>query len=408
LRSKNRIDKSSFTGSKNQKKQKVIMKTEKMMWEGFGFPIILDGVSWVTALFVFLCCFLFPYAYANVEKDLQDFYKLTEQYPANIPWAVTLKKKVLDQKNKNVDVSKGSMISDDQKPLHVVFGCLMHGDEVGCLNPLVKIIQQIANPAGDVPSPLERFSFTFFLGNPEAAKAHQRFVQEDLNRVFDPKRLADSVCGKVVTSESKRAEQIRHLLTDPDTDLFIDLHQTIEPSAQPFYIFRWDPQSVLWARALQGAKVLVTRNAEESFSPGNLSAAELFQDLGKPALTLEMGQKGESKEAADIVKKIFSRLTHLSTVDTNVWKTRDLKSLQTFKRVYSQSFEDPSFQLKPGFQNFSSVRKGQIVGSSSKGSLHSPYDGVLLFPKYPPRDSKGQAQGPLPSQLFQILQEGMP
>ncbi len=142
---------------------------------------------------------------------------------------------------------------------HLVFGAMIHGNEFGSLPAVVQLVEQLRS--GDL-----RFGgrVTVFIGNPEAARQNMRFIESDLNRVFI------ETDGK--THEHERARTLMPIL---DTaDVFVDFHQTILETQQPFYIFPWHVPGWHWAQALQSANVWVTRDPKLTFSANSRCSDE--------------------------------------------------------------------------------------------------------------------------------------
>ncbi len=167
---------------------------------------------------------------------------------------------------------------------HIVFSSLIHGNEVGPLEGLVNVVEGLAEGS---------LSFggraTLFLGNPEAAREDERFLESDLNRVFGEASEGDS-------HEERRARELMPLLDR--ADIYIDFHQTLKPTRSEFYVFPWSHESGLWVRALAGASVWVTRHPGTAFSPGMMCADEYVRVRGAPGITLELGEKGWRRSAA--------------------------------------------------------------------------------------------------------------
>ena len=96
---------------------------------------------------------------------------------------------------------------------------MVHGNEVGSLPAAVRLVETLKGQ--DL-----RFGgrVTVFIGNPEAGLEDRRFLEADLNRVF--------LDGVASSHEANRAREIMPIL---DTaDLFIDFHQTILATEQPY------------------------------------------------------------------------------------------------------------------------------------------------------------------------------
>jgi succinylglutamate desuccinylase len=292
------------------------------------------------------------FAGKSLEEHLSHFASLEKKYPG--PFA------------KSISIQLGSQSSP-----HLFVGCMIHGDEIGCL----PAVNDFFN------STIERSTFkgtlTVFIGNPKAAFVKKRFIEQDLNRVFT-NSAPDS-------SEKLRAQEImKHLGV---ADLFIDFHQTIEPTSEPFYTFAFSEASYFWARYLQGAKTLV--------------------------LTLELSQKGFNDEADKITKSVLTNAVLALSLFKNPKSIAEIKKLALkspklilMKRSHAIPFEDSGLRLNPGFMNFSKIEKDSILGTRSNGdSWVAGKEGWLLFPKYPERDQQGKVLGPLPSDIVLIVEK---
>lgn len=279
---------------------------------------------------------------------------------------------------------------------HLVFSSLIHGNEVGSLAGLVRAVEDLA--AG-------RLQYggrvTLLLGNPEAARANVRFLEADLNRVFLPER-DDAL------HEHRRAGELMPLLDE--ADVYFDFHQTLKPSRQPFYIFPWSEAGWLWVRALAGAQVWVTRNPGQAFSSGMMCADEYVRDRGRPGITLELGEKGWSDEAADRTYAMITDALRFAddvaqgrgTLEEAALAQPDVRFFETQHRV---AFADPAMTLAPGIPNFEPVMAGQVLSAPGTPELRAPCDGAVLFPKYPPRDADGLALDPRPQEIFRVITE---
>lgn len=276
---------------------------------------------------------------------------------------------------------------------HVIFGCIIHGDEVGSLPAAVAVLEALDQGA-------LRFGgrLSVVLGNRPAALANQRFLEADLNRVFLPD-APDSW-------EARRAAELIPLL---DTaDLFLDLHQTIEPTASAFAIFPWSPEGEHWVRALNAAPRWVTRPPGVNFSPGLRCADEHVRLRGASGVTVELGQKGFDPAAAALAERLMREALRIADrlgrgEQTLAEAAEGQPSPIAYEPDSHVAFSDPSLALRPGLQNLAPVRRGELLSAEGSPEIRSPGDGALLFPKYPPRDAAGRALGPLPAELVRVV-----
>lgn len=306
---------------------------------------------------------------------------------------------------------------------HVVIGLMIHGNEHGTLPETLSWVEAMirASAAGDLSAQL-----TLFLGNVAAGKAGQRFLEADLNRQFSAQTAP--------STERNRAQELFPLLRQ--CDIFIDLHQTIEETDRPFFIFGFHPPSVALARALAPgvASTLVTRKPGSAFAQGQMCADEFVRSQGKPAITLEVSRKGFSSEAdrttAAVLRNLdqMMRTSWLQNFCSKADATRNssrtdptrhrgqrgdpesktptpLVDLDCFSITHRLPFTEPGCQLRTGLRNFSPLTAGQDLATFPDGRiLRSEVNGFALFPKYPERDRLGRAQAPLPSDLVCIAE----
>jgi len=278
---------------------------------------------------------------------------------------------------------------------HLVIGVCTHGDEVGPLPAAVALVR-------DLRSGALRFGgrLTVVLGNPEATRAGARALDSDLNRVFVDNPPDDR--------EGRRARALKPVLET--ADLFVDLHQTGQPTTEAFYTLPYREQDACWARALAGARLWLTRPWGQAFSPGTCCADEFVRALGRPGLTLELSQKGLSPATERTATAIMRRL--LALVDDDALGRRSIAAaaqtrpeLSFLVTAHREPFGDPLRRLRPGLSNLQPVLADQRLSPADAPVVTSPVTGRLVFPTYPPRDEHGRVTGPLPGELFRVVAE---
>ncbi|MDP7040505.1 MAG: hypothetical protein QGI45_15210, partial [Myxococcota bacterium] len=163
-----------------------------------------------------------------------------------------------------------------------------------------------------------------------------------------------------------------------------------------------------WAKLLGGAKCWVTRAPGKSFAASSVCADEFARQHGIPGLTLEMGQKGLSELAGAVSKKTMLRALDI-TERLKQGKTLKVQAqgldeeLGFYEIVFAQSFAHAGMALHAGLHNFTPVQAGEVLGQDGAGGeLVCPQEGVLLFPKYPPRDAQGLAREPKPKEIYNL------
>ncbi|WP_186643961.1 succinylglutamate desuccinylase/aspartoacylase domain-containing protein [Fluviispira vulneris] len=266
---------------------------------------------------------------------------------------------------------------------HIVFGCLIHGDEVGSLPAINRIIQELST---------QKIKYggivTFILGNKQAALQEKRFLESDLNRSFSEKNSEQNN-----TFEKKRALEIMKVLNN--SDVFIDFHQTNLRCKKPFYIFEMHLKSYLWARSIGLTEYFVTRKKGEAYNPAGMCSDEYVRKLEKVGITFELGVKGFYKSAElsclKAIHKSLYRMDQIYLFGKEIKNIARRNSDFTFlERRYSEPFSSPKKILMDGFFNLQKIKKDQILGYDElKKPLRSPYNGFIIFPQYPIRNSEG-------------------
>jgi len=275
---------------------------------------------------------------------------------------------------------------------HLVFGCMVHGEECGPLPGVVAALEALAHGALRTSAHV-----TAFVGNAAAGLADARFLESDLNREFGE--------SSSDTHEGRRARALTPVLAQ--ATLFVDLHQTIQPAAEPFWIMPFHVQGALWARALDAAKVWMTRAPDAQFSASGACADELVRRLGRPGITLELGQKGFGHGAEMRAERVIRRALELvEALDVGA----TLRALAAerpepayFETLHAVPFDRDDYALRPGLVNFQRVTRGERLSADNAPEVLAPVDGALLFPKYPPRDARGAYQQPLPAELVRLV-----
>jgi succinylglutamate desuccinylase len=278
-----------------------------------------------------------------------------------------------------------------QHPTHIVFGCMVHGNEHGSLPAAVRLVEGLNEGSIKFGGKV-----SIFIGNPEAALADARYLEADLNRVF-----LDTGEDR---HEDRRAKELMPILDA--ADVFLDFHQTILPTAQPFYIFPWQEVGWKWARATRGTDVWVTRDPSVGFSSGSKCSDEYVADRGRPGMTLELSQKGFSDAAESLCLKAMLETLRAAdevhkgpSIGELASRRPDLTFLTT---TFIERFDDPEKALTPGLVNFQPVQRGQPLHTAASPPMHAPGDGVILFPKYPERDGVS-AKAPWPKEIYRLV-----
>lgn len=279
------------------------------------------------------------------------------------------------------DILKFSPKSSSTKKMKIGFLSMIHGNETIGLPILNTLLSQLL--LGVISSDFEIF---FGLGNIPAAYADKRFLQKDLNRCFGQLHTE--------TAEDQRAREIEKYLLN-EVDYLIDLHQTVQHTMNPFFIFQYSSQNCFSHLALMNSMFPTILQFDaigdnQSF----LSTDEYLRSRGRFGVALELGQIGLTNEKFE---------TGLIVCRDFINKLKSYENFENINKPFIGKINFPLFEIKERllatenesvlderWSNFARFQKGQVLGSSIKGAIVAPIDGSVLFPKLNQKLSIGQ------------------
>lgn len=268
----------------------------------------------------------------------------------------------------------------------------VHGNEPAGVRAIRSVLAEIERRQLPV-----RGRVVGLVGNARALAQGQRFLTSDLNRLWTEERLqALRSAGKPVR-DPEALEQAallaafeEHMDGPWERVVLLDLHSTSAGGA-PFTIISDTLQNRPFAFALP---VPVLLGLEERIE-GTLLA--WFAELGHVALCLEGGQN-----------ELFSTVEHhiaalwLTLVSTGLLAPADVPDLEAQRGRLTNSARSlppvvelryryaiapgAEFEMRPGYQNFQPVRRGEALARVDPGTgareVQSPLGGLVLMPRY--------------------------
>ncbi len=278
------------------------------------------------------------------------------------------------------DILKFVPKKKSNKNLKLGFLALVHGNEVLGLPIMNTLIQALLD--GFISA---EYEVLLGLGNLPAAYKNKRFVQKDLNRCFGLQGTS--------TVEDARAREIEKYMLN-EVDYLIDLHQTVETSPNPFFIFQYASQNCFTHLSLMNSKFPAVIQFEAIGDDAGLSADEYLRSLGRFGVTFELGKIGfeDDKFHAGatacwlFIEKLneFESYAQIAELPAN---RINFPMLQIVDRFVAP---DDDSLLNFNLTNFANIEKNQVLGFSKSGSILSPNKGVILFPKLNQAAKKGQ------------------
>lgn len=275
----------------------------------------------------------------------------------------------------------------------ILFTGGLHGNEPAGVKALKKVCHLIRKF-----NCLEKGRLCALKGNIYALRTHNRFIDEDLNRLWGASRI-ESIKHQPAPQRSCESSQLLNLLShiepffdQPASDkIFIDLHTT-SASGSPFTITSDHPFNLQLAETLS-APIILNFTAElKNTTNVYMEENDLY------GFAFESGQHTDPQSVDIHEAAIWSILHYMGMLKTDFPIEPYRKSLQkvSFKLpTYTRAFyrheikRGTDFQMLAGFENFHPITAGEVVAYENTQAVKSPSDGLMLMPLYQTQGDEG-------------------
>jgi predicted deacylase len=268
---------------------------------------------------------------------------------------------------------------------HVMLSALIHGNEICGAVALDRMLAAGMRPA--------RGTLTFAFCNIEAYRifsrvdpAVSRFVDEDMNRVWDQSALN----GPRNSQELRRARVLRPVI---DTvDYLLDIHSTT--NINPAMMLTGIGQKHLDFAKAMGFPAYLVRDAGHA---GGLRLRDYgrFAERRSPAVALlvESGQhwaKETAEAASEASCRFLAATGMLSETDAAPWRERPQAAQRVIQVTDRVTIQSDNFRFFDSYEGFEVIeRAGTIIARDGGRDIRTPYDHcVLIMPSR--RFTRGQ------------------
>lgn len=286
----------------------------------------------------------------------------------------------------------GHLKGDGDGPTLVFFGGI-HGNEPAGIQALEAVLGELRKGNHHL-----RGEIYALAGNVGALSAHQRFVEEDLNRIWLPDRLQQLRQG----AGPKTADALEM------QNLYGLIHHILDTGAPPFYFFDLHTTSGKTAPFLVVNDSLLNRGFTAHYPLPIILGIEEYlhgallsyiNELGYVSFGFEAGQHLDPASVA--VAKDF---IWFSMALAGAWKApgQELAHLKKrlgaigpkdgrFFEIYHQHDIRPGeqFQMMPGFDNFQAIPKGTLLAHSNGRPIIAKQKRRIFMPLYQSKGSEG-------------------
>jgi len=286
-------------------------------------------------------------------------------------------------------------------PLLIVIGAL-HGNETAGVEA-IKIMKKMLD-VEPITNPTFAFkgSFIGLIGNLLAYQANRRFIDADLNRIWTKKKIKNWESNSEVVSEY---HEQRHLIKtikkeirkyNPTEVVILDLHTTSSDGGI-FTIPTQHKRSIKISNALHAPVITGMLDGVKGTLLNYYSEKYIF-DIPITGIVFEAGQHEDPLS----INRAIAAITNCMKAIGNV-KEKDVENIHDNLLIsYSKDLPKESmliykhsitpkdgFRMRPGYQNFQSIDKTEILGDDINGPVYSPVEGLILMPLYQTQGSEG-------------------
>ncbi|HPF37543.1 MAG TPA: succinylglutamate desuccinylase/aspartoacylase family protein [Phycisphaerae bacterium] len=289
----------------------------------------------------------------------------------------------------------GSFRGDAPGPSVVCVGGI-HGNEVSGIHALRRVLRLL-----EKRRPPFRGELVGIAGNLAALERGDRYLAEDLNRVWTPERIEavrELAPDHFTTIEHEEMWGLLSALDDAfarsrGESYFLDLH-TSSASGGPFVLLGDTIRNRRLAFRFPAPVIL---GLEETIDGVLL---EYVNSLGHVTLGFEAGQHDDPVSIDNQESAIWIGLLHAGCVDAKdvpeatAARDRLSENTRSLPRVLELRYRRPvspddDFVMRPGYLNFHPVTAGEVIAKDRRGDVAVRETGRLLLPLYQGKGSDG-------------------
>ncbi len=265
----------------------------------------------------------------------------------------------------------------------------MHGNEHSGVEAMQRVIGHLKHKDNSVKGKVY-----FILGNLEALRRNERFIDIDLNRIWSEKFLNNGNSPYDI----KELKEIHRLIEDIcqgryDNCTLLDLH-TFSAESGIFCIPAENEKSEALAQ-YYGVPFI-----EKLASALPETALNYYGEKGMRSVVFEGGRHNTVEATDNLERAIWITLQYLNFIDRKDFPFIDRmkKELEEISRpfphrlemVYHHRLKDwHHYKMNEGYYNFKKIREGEDVARQNDRIVRSPYGGFMLMPLYQKKGSDG-------------------
>tara|TARA_R100001460_G_scaffold108366_1_gene159246 strand:+ start:1463 stop:2431 length:969 start_codon:yes stop_codon:yes gene_type:complete len=274
----------------------------------------------------------------------------------------------------------------------------VHGNEPTSIKAVEHVLEKVTGLE-------DKFNGTFIgiRGNLEALSKGERFIDEDMNRIWFTSildKVRRTPFGEILTAERRETKAVLEII-DPiilnenknETVIFADLH-TFSAETGLFAISSREKKNVDLLSKLNVPLIFGIEKALHG------TALKYIQSTGNIGFAFEAGMHFSESAEFNATAGIYALLNASGCLDLShipdYEPYHDFLAQQTaglpkkVEFIYKHIIEeDDEFVMRPGFKNFDKIKKGDWLANDKLGRIEAQAEGYILMPLYQEQGDDG-------------------
>ncbi|MBD1566365.1 succinylglutamate desuccinylase [Vibrio sp. S12_S33] len=259
---------------------------------------------------------------------------------------------------------------------NIIISCGIHGDETAPMELVNKLVDDILSGFQAI-----KHRCLFIIAHPQATNQHTRFVQENLNRLFDNK-TGNPTLERDIARNLKQLVGYFYENTTEVSRWHLDLHCAIRLSKH--YSFAVSPKSRHPVRSHALMSFIDSAHVEAvllSNSPSSTFSWYSAEHFAAQALTLELGQVARIGEN-NLKRLVAFDLAMRDLVSAEIPEHLPKKAVMyRVSRTIVRMHQDFDFMFDDSVENFTAFKHGEVFGHDGDKPLMAKNEGeAVVFP----------------------------
>jgi succinylglutamate desuccinylase len=262
----------------------------------------------------------------------------------------------------------------------IVLSCGIHGNETAPIEICNELVNALLNDKMTTP---HRVLFIF--GNLVSMATSQRFIEENLNRLFSRKQTSLTLEGKRASTIMDIVDHFFNASSASSDRIHYDLHTAIRPSKNekfavyPFLHGRpYSKQQLAFLSACEINTILLSQSPTTTFSYYSSLHHQAHSFTVELGTVMPFGQNDMSKftsltaKLIELLSKSAANVVDFAQCEIEVY---------TVNQVINKNFSDFSLHFDDNIANFTTFSKGEIIASETNCEYRAQHHGeAIVFP----------------------------